>query len=107
MSFIRVCPLAEIPVDGAISVPIDGAPVAVVRTSENVYAISDLCSHAEISLAQGEVCGTTIKCWLHGSCFDLPTGKPTNPPAIDPIATYPVRVENGDVYVHVSPTPED
>jgi 3-phenylpropionate/trans-cinnamate dioxygenase ferredoxin subunit len=104
MSFIKVCPLAEIPVDSAISVQINGTQMTVVRTSENVYAISDLCSHAQISLAQGEVYGTTIECWLHGSRFDLPTGKPTNPPATDPIATYPVKVEGGDV--HVSPTPE-
>lgn len=104
MSFIKVCPLADIPADGAISVQINNTPVAVVRTSENVYAISDLCSHAEISLAEGEVYGTTIECWLHGSCFDLPTGKPTNPPATEPIATYPIKVEDGDVYV--SPTPE-
>jgi 3-phenylpropionate/trans-cinnamate dioxygenase ferredoxin subunit len=105
MSFIRVCPLAEISVDSAISVQINDTPVTVVRTSENVYAISDLCSHAQVSLAEGEVHGTTIECWLHGSRFDLPTGKPTKPPAIDPIATYPVKVEDGDVYV--SPTSED
>ncbi|HEX3962383.1 MAG TPA: non-heme iron oxygenase ferredoxin subunit [Trebonia sp.] len=105
MSFIKVCPLAEIPVDGAISVQINGTQMTLVRTSENVYAVSDLCSHAQISLAQGEVYGTTIECWMHGSCFDLLTGKPTNPPATDPIATYPVKVEGGDV--HVSPPSED
>jgi 3-phenylpropionate/trans-cinnamate dioxygenase ferredoxin component len=104
MTFIRICPLAEIPVDGVISAQVNDTQVAVVRTGENVYAISELCSHAQISLAQGEVHGTTIECWLHGSRFDLPTGKPTNPPATEPITTYPVKVEDGDVYV--SPTPE-
>lgn len=104
MSFIRVCPLAEIPVDGAISVQANGTQMTVVRTGENVYAISDLCSHAQISLAQGEVDGTAIECWMHGSRFDLTTGTPINPPATDPIATYPVKVEGGDV--HVYPTPE-
>jgi 3-phenylpropionate/trans-cinnamate dioxygenase ferredoxin subunit len=107
MSFIKVCPLAEIPADSAISVQVNDTPVAVVRTRENVYAISDQCSHAEVSLAEGEVYDTTIECWLHGSCFDLPTGKPTSPPATEPIATYPVKVEDGDVYVCVSPAPED
>jgi 3-phenylpropionate/trans-cinnamate dioxygenase ferredoxin subunit len=107
MSFIRVCPLAEIPVDSAISVQINDTPVTVVRTSGNVYAVSDVCSHAQISLADGDVDGTTIECWLHGSRFDLPTGKPTSPPAIDPIATYLVKIEDGDVHVDVSPTPAD
>jgi 3-phenylpropionate/trans-cinnamate dioxygenase ferredoxin component len=105
VSFIRVCQLAEIPVDGVIPAQVNGTPLAVVRTSENVYAISELCSHAQISLAQGEVCGATIECWLHGSRFDLNTGKPANPPATDPIATYPVKVEDGDVYV--CPTPDN
>jgi len=103
MSYIRVCPLAEIPAGSAISVEINDTPVAVVRTSGDVYAVSGVCSHAQVSLADGNVDGTTIECWLHGSRFDLPTGKPTSPPAIDPITTYPVKIEDGDVYVDVPP----
>jgi 3-phenylpropionate/trans-cinnamate dioxygenase ferredoxin component len=104
MSFVKVCPVEEIPADGAIAVEIDDTPVAVVRSGDSVYAISDICSHAEVSLSEGEVYDTTIECWLHGSCFDLRTGKPTNLPATQPIATYPVKVEDGNVYV--SPGPE-
>ena len=44
----------------------------------------------------------TIECWLHGSCFDLRTGEPTNLPATEPVSVYPVRVEGEDVYVDVS-----
>ncbi len=99
MGFVKVCPLVEIPVGGAISVQVDGTGMTMVRTGEGVYAVSDLCSHAQISLAQGEVDGTTIECWMHGSRFDLRTGEPTNPPATDPITVYPVKVEGGDVHV--------
>lgn len=106
MSFIKVCPLEEIPVDGAIAARIDDdTPIAVVRSGDGVYAVGDLCSHAEVSLTEGEVYDGTIECWLHGSCFDLRTGKPTNPPATRPVATYRVKVEGGDVYV--SPGPAD
>jgi len=99
MSLVKVCSYGEVPEDGAIAVEIDGTPVAVVRSGDNLYAISDICSHAEISLSQGEIYDDTIECRLHGSCFDLRTGKPTNPPATEPIETYQLKVEDGAVYV--------
>ncbi|MCO6007888.1 non-heme iron oxygenase ferredoxin subunit [Actinoallomurus purpureus] len=99
MSFTRACSLSELPAEGALAVEIDGTPVAVVRTGDDVYALRDVCSHAEVALSEGEVYNHTIECWLHGSCFDLRTGKPTNPPATQPVPTYPVKIEGDDVYV--------
>lgn len=99
MSWVKVGPFADVPEDGAIRVKIDDTPVAMVRSGDNLYAVGDTCSHAEISLSEGEIYDNTVECWLHGSCFDLRTGKPTNPPATEPIATYRVKVEDGAVYV--------
>lgn len=99
MDFVKVCPVTALPAEGAIEVKVEGRAVAVVRSGGRVYAIDDRCSHAEVSLAEGEVYDGTIECWLHGSCFDLRTGEPTNPPATRPVDTYQVRVEDGDVYV--------
>jgi 3-phenylpropionate/trans-cinnamate dioxygenase ferredoxin subunit len=99
MSFTRACSLSELPDEGALAVEIDGTPVAVVRTGDEVFALRDVCSHAEVALSEGEVYNHTIECWLHGSCFDLRTGKPTNPPATQPVPTYPVKIEGDDVYV--------
>jgi 3-phenylpropionate/trans-cinnamate dioxygenase ferredoxin subunit len=45
-----------------------------------------------------------VECWLHGSCFDLRTGRPTGPPATLPVPTYPVKIDGGDVYVAVAET---
>jgi Ferredoxin subunits of nitrite reductase and ring-hydroxylating dioxygenases len=81
MSFVRACALSEVPEEGALAVEIEDTPVALVRTGEEVFALRDVCSHAEVALSEGEVYDHTIECWLHGSCFDLRTGKPTNPPA--------------------------
>ena len=75
----------------------DGIPVAVVRIGDEVFAVDDHCSHAEVSLSEGEVSGCEIECWLHGSRFDLRTGEPSGPPAFAPISTYPVQIEgDGD-----------
>ena len=99
MSFVRVCALAELPDEGSLAVEIDDTPVAVIRIGEDVYALRDVCSHAEVALTEGDVYDHTIECWLHGSCFDVRTGKPTNPPATQPVPTYPVKIEGDDVYV--------
>ena len=77
--------------------------VAVVRVRGRGLRLEDVCSHAEVPLSEGDVeefdGAPTIECWLHGSCFDLRTGEPTNLPATEPVAVYPVRVEGEDVYV--------
>ena len=97
--FVFVCSLNDVPEDGALGVDIEGTPVAIVRTSDGVYALRDVCSHAEVPLSEGEVYDHTLECWLHGSCFDVRTGAPTGPPATEPVLVYPVRTEGDDVYV--------
>lgn len=95
--FVPACRLGEVPESGAIRVDLDGTPVAIVRTEGEVYAIYDVCSHAEVPLSEGEVEGTTIECWLHGSRFDLHTGKPTGLPATKPVPVYPTKIDgSGD-----------
>lgn len=102
---VRVCRLDELPIGVAAAAEIDGVRVAIVRTAEReVHAVNDTCSHANVSLSEGEVEGCTLECWLHGSRFDLTTGAPTSLPATQPIAVYPVRIENDEVFVSMAPT---
>jgi 3-phenylpropionate/trans-cinnamate dioxygenase ferredoxin subunit len=75
---------------------------SIVRTEDGeFYAIDDTCSHADVSLSEGDVVGCEIECWAHGSRFDLRTGTPNELPAMTPIQTYPVRVEGDSVLVAV------
>ena len=104
MTFERACALADVPTDEALAVTIDRYDVAIARDGDEVFALQDLCSHAAVSLSEGEVADCTIECWLHGSTFDLRTGKPTTFPATEPVATFPVEVRGGDVYVDVEST---
>ena len=98
-NFRSACRLDDVPVGGVVAVAVDGIDVAIVRTDDELFAIQDECSHAAIPLSEGDVEGCEIECWLHGSRFDLRTGKPLSLPAIDPVPVYPVRVEGGDVLV--------
>jgi 3-phenylpropionate/trans-cinnamate dioxygenase ferredoxin component len=82
---------------------IDGIPVAVVRIDDDVYAIGDVCSHANVSLSEGEVwCDEReIECPKHGSTFSLTTGEPETLPATQPVPVFRTEVEGGKVTVHV------
>ena len=105
MSFTRACGLGDLDDGKPEAVTVDEVEVALVRSGDEVFAIRDEGSHAAIALSEGDVeavDGTcTIECWLHGSTFDLRTGKPTTMPAFEPVAVYPVRVEGDDVLVDV------
>ncbi|MBK5307902.1 MAG: bifunctional 3-phenylpropionate/cinnamic acid dioxygenase ferredoxin subunit [Frankiaceae bacterium] len=96
---MRACSLSDIPEEGALRVDLDGKPICIARSQGEVFAISDICSHADVSLSEGDVEDGTVECWLHGSRFDLRTGMPTGLPATKPVATYPVTVEGDDVLV--------
>ena len=102
--FTRACALDDVEVGGALGVEVDGTEVAIVRTDDGFYAIHDECSHASIPLSEGEVdpAACEIECWLHGSMFDLRTGKPTGLPATEPVAVYPCKVDGADVLVDVA-----
>ena len=99
--FKRACALSDLSEGESLAVENDGEPVAIVRTEGEVFAIRDVCSHAEVPLTEGEVDGYTIECWLHGSCFDVRTGEPTNMPATVPVPVYPVKIEGDDVLVSI------
>ena len=100
--FVRACALSDLPAEGAIGVDIGDVPVAVVRAGGEVFALHDVCSHEEVPLSEGDIYDCTVECYLHGSCFDLRSGKPTGPPATKPVPTYRVKIEGDDVYVALS-----
>jgi 3-phenylpropionate/trans-cinnamate dioxygenase ferredoxin subunit len=80
-------------------VDVDGVPVAVFNVAGNYYAIEALCSHEGELLCGGDLEGEEIVCPLHGSRFSLLTGEALSPPAYEPVATFPVRLDDGKVQV--------
>ena len=102
MSLVKICPVADVAKGEVVAVTVDGTELALVHADDdNVYAVRDECSHANIALSEGEVDGCTLECWLHGSRFDLRTGRPTGPPATEPVPVYPVEIRDGDIYVNL------
>ena len=104
MTFQRACSLDEFRDGEAIGATVGDQDVAVAKDGEEIFAVENICSHAAVALSEGEVEGCTVECWLHGSRFDLRTGKPTGLPATEPVATFPVEVRGTEVYVDVTTT---
>ncbi|ACQ80589.1 Rieske (2Fe-2S) domain protein [Beutenbergia cavernae DSM 12333] len=99
--------VADVPPGTAVRVELDAADgslveVAVVCADDgSIHAISDVCSHGQVSLSEGEIEGCTVECWLHGSVFDLRTGQPLGLPATRPVPVYPVTIDGEEILVDV------
>jgi 3-phenylpropionate/trans-cinnamate dioxygenase ferredoxin component len=99
----RLGPLADLADGSARRVEIAGRSIALVRVGDRVYALGDTCSHADVSLSEGEVlCDTLeIECWKHGSAFSLETGEPLTLPATQPVPVYDVVVVEGEIVLTI------
>ena len=104
MALERACAVAEVPTDEALGVVVGDVEIAIARAGDEFFAVRDECTHAAVPLSEGEVADCTVECWLHGSTFDLRTGKPTCLPATEPVATFPIEVRGEDVYVDSTTT---
>jgi 3-phenylpropionate/trans-cinnamate dioxygenase ferredoxin subunit len=99
---VRVCAADEVKPNAALRVDVAGHRLAVVRIGDDAwYVIGDRCTHAEASLAGGEIWPEEceIECPKHGSSFSLETGQPLTLPATQPVPVYEVRVDGGEVFV--------
>jgi len=99
----KVCCVSDV-IEGEMkSFDVNSRRVLVVNISDKWYAVDDMCSHAEASLAMGELNADerTVCCPLHGGVYELETGEGIEYPAVEPIDTFPVTIEDGEVFVDV------
>ena len=104
MSAVRACRLADLVDAVPLRVTVGDSAVAVVRLGERVYAIGDRCSHADVSLAEGEVdaAACALVCPRHGSSFDLATGAPSSLPATRAVPVFTAEIRDGEVWLTAS-----
>jgi 3-phenylpropionate/trans-cinnamate dioxygenase ferredoxin subunit len=99
----RVCSVGDLAPGEARRFELGDLKIALVRIGDDFYAIGDVCTHQDISLAEGEVDEDErqIECWKHGSTFSLETGEPQSLPATKAEPVFDVRVLGDDVLVVV------
>jgi 3-phenylpropionate/trans-cinnamate dioxygenase ferredoxin subunit len=103
MTIQRLCATGDLADGEARRFDVGEHRIALVRLSGTWYALGDRCSHADISLSEGEVLieECALECWKHGSSFDLRTGVPLTLPATRPVPVYLVTVDGDDVLVEL------
>lgn len=107
MEFQRVARSGQVP-DGLVRRFFVGdAEVAVARWGGRVHAMSNYCTHLDCLLSSGRATEDGLLCSCHGSVFDYDSGEPLTPPATKPIRTYPVREQDGEIFVALPPDAAD
>lgn len=99
MAFEPVTTLEDLGEGEPTHIEVDGHPICLVRVGEDVRAIYDVCSHQEYPLHEGYVFDSSIECALHGSTFDLATGRPEALPATKPVPVYATKIDGSDVLI--------
>lgn len=100
--FQKVYSLSRLPEGEMVCLSVDGRRILLARSAGQVFAADDMCTHEDASLSTGSLKGDCVKCPLHGSRFDLKTGKALDDPAEEALRIYPVRVEGDEILVSLS-----
>jgi 3-phenylpropionate/trans-cinnamate dioxygenase ferredoxin subunit len=82
-----------------ITAKLEDKEILVCRIDESYFAVASRCTHSAWPLSSEPIEGMEIICTLHGARFDLRNGCPTAGPAISPLATYPIELRDGELYV--------
>ncbi|MGO4474958.1 non-heme iron oxygenase ferredoxin subunit [Massilia sp. 2TAF26] len=98
-NWLDISALDEVPEDDVLGVDTGGKDVALYKVEGQVYATDNLCTHGHARLCDGFLDGFEIECPLHQGKFDIRNGSPTCQPVTEAVRTYPVRIENGRVFV--------
>ncbi len=101
IEFIEIAEEDELPVNERLFLEISGQPIVIFNLAGNLYAIGDVCTHDNGPLGEGEVVEFDISCPRHGGRFDIRTGKATRSPAFRDIPAYPVKIENGKIFLGI------
>lgn len=101
MSDSAVCKLSEINDGEMKQVKVGETPVLLARVGGKCYALAAHCTHYGAPLAEGALVGDRIICPWHHACFRASTGDMLEPPALDSLPTFPVRIEGDDIRVEL------
>jgi NADPH-dependent 2,4-dienoyl-CoA reductase/sulfur reductase-like enzyme/nitrite reductase/ring-hydroxylating ferredoxin subunit len=102
----KVASLPDLPEDRGLRVEVDGEKILLVRDGDAVRAYSAICPHAGAPLEEGAVCNGRIVCPWHKGAFRLSDGALVEPPALDGLNIYPVRVDGDEIFVEPKGEPQ-
>ncbi len=100
-NWIRACAVDDVDEEDLIRFDHDGRTYCIYNTAKGFFATDGHCTHEEQHLEDGIVVGTVIECPLHQGRFDIPTGKALSAPVCVDLKTYPIKTEDGDLFINL------
>jgi len=100
--FAPVLELSELPLGAMRACTVGGRELLICHTPAGVFALDNICTHAEARLCEGRLRATRLVCPLHGAVFDVRDGRVLAPPATNPLPTHALRVQGGVIEVAVA-----
>lgn len=100
-NWIQACHADDIDEDDLIRWDHGDQTYAIYNTEKGFFATDGFCTHEEQHLEDGLVIDCVIECPLHGGRFDICTGKALSAPCTEDLKTYPVKIEDGQVFVQL------
>ncbi|MBV6394722.1 MAG: 3-phenylpropionate/cinnamic acid dioxygenase ferredoxin subunit [Anaerolineales bacterium] len=101
IEYFEIAPASELPNGGRLFVDIGDKPIVVFNIAGQLYAISDVCSHDDGPVGEGDLEGFNVICPRHGAEFDVRTGRVMKMPAVVDIPAYPVQVRDEIVFIGI------
>ncbi len=99
--FVKVATTDELTDHAVKCVELEGQPIAVFDVEGEIFALSDTCTHEGGPLSEGELQDATVTCPWHGATFDVRTGAVLEPPAEEPVRSYPVKLLGKDILIEI------
>lgn len=100
-AFVPAIAVDAVAPGNVVKVILAGREILVCNSQDRLFALENKCSHADEPLECGRIRNGWIACPAHGARFDLDSGQAMNPPAKDPIVTFPVRVADGMIEIAI------
>ncbi len=101
-TYVKVCPVSDLPPGSMKGIEHDGKRIFVVNLDGALHAWDGTCTHEEYDLSMGFLTGENVTCALHLSQFSLLTGEAINPPAVKPLKSHHVKVDQGEILVEIA-----
>ena len=99
--FIKIASITDIPENERLFIEVNDLPIVIFSLNGEYFATGDVCSHDRGPIGEGKIEGYDIICPRHGARFDIRTGKVTRFPAAMDIPSYPVKIEDGYLYLGI------
>jgi len=101
-NWLRVAAVADCDVGTLKGVMVENTPIVLANVNGDIYALQDECSHEEYPLSDGELDGENLVCIYHGARFECATGRNKSLPAIRPVKSFAVQIQDDEIYIDLS-----